>query len=146
MVVALIRAAPRRTGCSIAHANRILPGVASFTELIAWREAIDLAARITEFVELIKGPSAQSVREQLIRAANSIAANIAEGHGRGISRDGIRFMRMGRSSASEVENHLRAALCARRVPLHPTEDLIGHSRRAGYLIYRLELSIQRRLA
>ena len=119
--------------------------MASFTGLIAWREASELAARITEFVGLIKGPSAPSVCDQLIRAANSIAANIAEGHGRGISRDGIRFMRMARSSASEVENHLRGALRARRVPRAPTEDLIGHARRCGYLILRLEQSIERRL-
>ena len=118
----------------------------NFTELLAWREATELAARITDFVGLIKGPSAQSVSDQLIRAANSVAANIAEGHARGISRDGIRFMRMGRSSAAEVENHLRAALIARRVPRFPTEDLIGHARRTGYLILRLEQSIERRLS
>ena len=81
----------------------------------------------------------------MIRAANSIAANIAEGYGRGVSRDGIRFFRIAKASTDELEGHVRVAAMRQRLPADAIERLIDQSRRVGYLILRYINSLERRL-
>jgi len=50
-----------------------------------------------------------TVGKQLVRAADSIGANIAEGAGRGAFQDNRRFVRIARSSLHEVKHWLRRA-------------------------------------
>jgi four helix bundle protein len=75
-----------------------------------------------------------SVRDQVIRAAKSIPANIAEGYGRGRTPDGVRFLRIARASAVELESHLRVAVLAGRLPASMSEPLIARTRRVRALI------------
>ena len=50
-----------------------------------------------------------TVGKQLIRAGDSIGANIAEGAGRGTFLDNRRFVRMARGSLNETKHWLRRA-------------------------------------
>lgn len=50
-----------------------------------------------------------TVGKQLIRAADSVGANIAEGTGRGTLQDNRRFIRMARGSLYETQHWLRRA-------------------------------------
>jgi four helix bundle protein len=60
-----------------------------------------------------------TVGKQLIRAADSVGANIAEGTGRGSYADNRRFARIARGSLFEVKHWLRRAY--RRVLLSKNE-------------------------
>jgi four helix bundle protein len=50
-----------------------------------------------------------TVGRQLVRAADSIGANIAEGNGRGTYQDNRRFVRIARGSLNETKHWLRRA-------------------------------------
>jgi len=115
-----------------------------FVDLVAWRESVELAAAVIAEMRHVRGPSRAPAADQMIRAAESIPANIAEGHGRGLGRDCVRFLRIARASAAELESHLHVALAARRLPAGRTTALIDHSRRVRHLVHRLLTAIEAR--
>jgi four helix bundle protein len=63
----------------------------------------------------------QTVGQQLVRAADSIAANLVEGDGRGSDVDSVRFFRYARGSARETVHFLARA--RERGLLEPEEAL-----------------------
>jgi four helix bundle protein len=115
-------------------------------DLIVWREASALEDAVGAAAERVTGRGAKAVADQLVRAANSIQANIAEGYGRGLCQDRIRVFTIAKSSADELEGHLRGCGRRGRLPQDTVDTLVGHTRRVGYLIYRFQQSDVRRLS
>ena len=114
-------------------------------ELIAWREAASLAGNCAAAAAQMKGIAVRAAAEQLVRSAESIAANIAEGYGRGVNQDCIRFCKIARGSTQEVESHLTVALLSKRLPEEVVNPLIDQVRRVRYLINRFIQSVERRM-
>ena len=77
----------------------------TITKLIAHEKALDAAGEAIVLVMRIPAPL-KSIADQVIRSASSVAANLAEGHGR-IGRDRLHFWRIAYASAKEVDSHLR---------------------------------------
>ena len=82
------------------------PGrVRTFKDLIAWQKAIGLAKVIYAKTRGFPDDEKYGLVAQTRRAAVSISSsNIAEGHGRDQTGDYIRFLRIARGSAMEVES------------------------------------------
>ena len=79
----------------------------SFKNLDIWKRAQDLAAEVAEIVdELPNRRSADVVGRQLLRSATSIAANIAEGHGRYSFGAYRNHLSIARGSAAESQGWL----------------------------------------
>jgi four helix bundle protein len=119
--------------------------VPGFVDLIVWRESVSLAGQVIEAARSVRGPCATSAADQLTRAAESIPANIAEGYGRGVNRDCLRFLKIARASANELESHLHVAIAGGRLPKPQATTLISHTCRVRYLIMRFAASVERRM-
>jgi four helix bundle protein len=83
----------------------------AFEELRVYRLAEKLADEIWNIVAPWESFARQTVGEQLVRAADSIGANIAEGAGRGSYKENRRFVKIARGSMHEVKHFLRRAYC-----------------------------------
>ncbi len=75
--------------------------------LQAWQKAMDFAVRICqELLPVLPVQEKYALIDQIRRSAQSIPANIAEGHGRYYFQDGVRFCYIARGSLEETRNHL----------------------------------------
>jgi four helix bundle protein len=80
-----------------------------FEELRVFKAAEVFADEIWAIVNEWETFAKLTVGKQLVRSADSIGANIAEGTGRGTDRDNQRFVRMARGSLNEAKYWLRRA-------------------------------------
>src|SRR5690348_11829090 len=80
-----------------------------FKRLEVWRLAHRLSVRVYDVVHTFPREELYGLRSQTTRAAGSIAANIAEGCGRGTQRALASFLDIAMGSAMELECHLLRA-------------------------------------
>jgi four helix bundle protein len=81
----------------------------SFENLRVYQLSEEIADLTWEIVVKWKRLAQDTVGKQLIKSADSIGANIAEGTGRGSYADNRRFARIARGSLFEVKHWLRRA-------------------------------------
>ena len=79
----------------------------SFEQLRVYQLAEVLADAIWEIARRWDIIARDTVGKQIIRSADSIGANIAEGYGRGSYQDNRRFVRIARGSLYETRHWLR---------------------------------------
>ena len=81
----------------------------NFENLAVYQLAETIADSVWDVVGEWQPLARDTVGKQLIRAADSIGANIAEGDGRGSFQDNRRFVRIARGSLNETKHWLRRA-------------------------------------
>ena len=78
----------------------------SYRQLTVWRKSVDLACRAYELAKAFPKEEQYRLTSQLVRAAASVPANIAEGYMRGTRKDYAHFISIARGSCAEVETFL----------------------------------------
>ena len=87
--------------------NRII--IHSYSELIVWQKAKDLAVNVYELTEKFPKEEIYGLISQMRRFAVSIPSNITEGRTRGTRKDFLQFLRIAHGSCSELETQVEIA-------------------------------------
>ena len=80
--------------------------ISSYRDLVVWQKAMRLAAEAYQIAKLLPKAEEYRLTSQLLRAAASVPANIAEGHARGTRKDYAHFISIARGSLAETETIL----------------------------------------
>jgi four helix bundle protein len=107
----------------------------TYTNLVAHEKALEAAGVAIALVMRVPAPL-KSIADQVIRSANSVAANLAEGHGRS-GRDRLHFWRIAYASAKEVDSHLRLLALAGAVNGAKAERALKTFDEVRAMIWRL---------
>lgn len=84
--------------------------IKNFEEMKAWQKARELAASVYELTRRERFSRDFGLRDQIQRAVSSVMHNIAEGFESGSDPEFVRFLKMARRSAAEVQSQLYLAL------------------------------------
>ena len=87
-----------------------MTSIQNFEELKSWRKARELAGVVYELTRHEKFSRDYGLRDQIQRASSSVMHNIAEGFESGSDPEFVRFLKMARRSAGEVQSQLYLAL------------------------------------
>ncbi len=77
-----------------------------FTELDVWKLSHTLRLRIYKMKKYLPEEEKYGITSQVCRSVSSIAANIAEGHGRFHFQENMQYCRQARGSLLETKDHL----------------------------------------
>jgi four helix bundle protein len=96
------------------------PSINSYRDLRVWQDAMTLAEACYRVIRRFPHDELFGLTSQIRRAAGSVPANIAEGHGRENTGNFVQHLRISQGSLKELETHM---LLAERVGILPTPDL-----------------------
>lgn len=94
-----------------------------FEELRVYQLAEDLADKIWDIVIKWNYFARDTIGKQIVKSADSIGANIAEGTGRGSFADNKRFARIARGSLFETKHWLRRTFKRKLLTESQTQEL-----------------------
>ena len=83
--------------------------VNSYRDLLVWQKAMELVVECYRLSEFLPKTEIYGLASQLKRAAVSVPANIAEGHGREHLGDYLHHLSFANGSLMEVETHILLA-------------------------------------
>jgi four helix bundle protein len=111
--------------------------LSTFTELEeieVWQKARSLVCEIYRVSQQGKFGRDFALRDQIRRAAISVMSNIAEGHGRGGTKEFIQFLSVAKGSVSEVISHLYVGLDQDYLTMDVFATVRSHAAEVGKMI------------
>ena len=115
-------------------AERPERAVRTFEDLEVWNVCRELRKQLSDAAKRFPNDERYRLADQLIRAARSVTANIAEGYGRFHYQENIQFVRQARGSLFEVLDHLSVACDAGYLDKDSFQKYREHTLRAISLV------------
>jgi four helix bundle protein len=119
--------------------------IKSYRDLRVWQDAMALAELCYGVTRGFPKEEMFGLSAQIRRSAVSIAANIAEGHGRENTQSFIQYLRIAQGSLKELETHL---MLAERVSIAGKADIeapLQHCETLGRMLRSLIRALQRKV-
>ena len=110
----------------------------SFEELEVWRRSCDLTVRIYDELRSCRD---YGLRDQMTRAAVSIASNIAEGAERDSKAEFIRYLHIAKGSAAELRTQIYIACRVGILSEQEQDQIVDELKRISSMIHGLIKSI-----
>jgi four helix bundle protein len=118
--------------------------VTHYRELKVWEAAMTLAEHCYQVTKLFPREEMFGMTSQIRRAAASIPANLAEGHGRQSTKEFLNFISIARGSLMEVETHLQLSHRVGLLPKTKLDELLRQTDEISRMLSGLRNSLQRR--
>lgn len=119
--------------------------ITSYHDLIVWQKALDFVVDCYRLTERCPRSETYGLACQLQRAAVSIPSNIAEGAGRGHTREFIRFLGIARSSIFEAETQIAISSRLNYATQEEIRPLLMMVAELGRMLHGLMASLERKL-
>lgn len=116
-------------------------GVRNYRELETWQQAMDLTEAVYAATKTYPKDEMYGLTSQTRRSAVSVPSNIAEGQGRGSTRDFVRFLAVARGSLCELETQLMLGSRLGYVEETAVEALLKRAGTVGRLLNGLIRSV-----
>ena len=116
--------------------------IRDFKDLVVWQRSIELAKVCFEIVCNAPRRATRGIGAQLVDAADSVGANIAEGHGRPTRQDYLRFLGMAHASLRETEHHLLSLERTRGLTGPRINLALSLCRDCGKMLFKLQRSLR----
>lgn len=117
----------------------------SYRDLIVWQKAIDLTVICYRLSQEFPKTEIYGLTSQLRRAAVSVAANIAEGYGRGSRREYLQFLAIAQGSLKETETHIIIAERLSYATHAQAERILSQAEEIGRMLGGLIRSLKAKL-
>jgi four helix bundle protein len=114
----------------------------SYKELEVWQKAVKLAVEIYRITQTFPKEELYGLTSQIRRASTSVSANIAEGWGRGSTKEYIQFLLIARGSLMELETHLIIAQELNYLNQQQLEKMQAEIESMGMMLNRLIQSLR----
>jgi four helix bundle protein len=115
-----------------------------FEDIVAWQKARELTAEIYRCSQQERLRKDFALRDQMVSAAISIMANIAEGFERGRLSEFHQFLSVSKASCAELRSHLYVALDAGYLTAEEFEALRLKAGEVGRILGGLRQSVERK--
>ncbi|MCA9074048.1 MAG: four helix bundle protein [Planctomycetaceae bacterium] len=116
--------------------------VESYRDLKVWQKAIDLTVDCYAITKAYPSDEKYGLTSQTRRAAGSVAANIAEGHGRGTPKSFLNHLWIANGSLKELETHLIVSGRLEYVSREDARPLFALCEEIGRMLVGLRHSLQ----
>ena len=118
--------------------------VRSYRDLEVWKKAVDLVVKCYRLTACLPKSEACGLTSQIQRAAVSVPANIAEGHGRDHLGDYLHHLSMANGSLMELETHLLIADRLSYVASMDLEAVLAGTAELGRMLSGLTRSLKKK--
>ena len=112
-------------------------GIGGYRDLLVWQRAMAIAETTYRLTKAFPREEQFGLTSQSRRAAASVAANIAEGYGRGTRPAYASFVRIAQGSLKELETHLILAERVKICPPGSTDAVLAEADELGRMLRRL---------
>ncbi len=123
---------------------RDVPDIKRYSDLTVWQRAMDLVALCYRLSDKFPRSEEFSLRQQIHRAAVSVATNIAEGHGRTGIGEYLHHLSIAHGSLMEVETLVHVARRLAYVDEESAASLLVQSEEVSRLLRALMRSLRQR--
>ena len=111
--------------------------IESFKDLEVWKKGVRFSIELYRITDKFPDSEQFGITNQIRRSATSIPANIAEGYGRGSTKNYIQFLRNARGSLYELETFLYIAFGLKYIDKTILDLLINKSTELGKMLNSL---------
>ncbi len=114
----------------------------SYRDLVAWQRSMELVTEIYRVTHKFPSHEMYGLTNQLRRAAVSVPANLAEGHGRDSTAEFLHHISYSLGSLAEVETHLEIACNIGYLPATSLKALFPKIDEIGKIIRGLQRTLK----